>query len=99
MNILKVLFIGVIAALLVYAGYLLFTNLQQSGQPGAYDRTVCWNYGGVSGSTGYWKNGCGGMKPTRDTLCTQALEEMTEEEVEGWKKWEAAGRPEIEGCF
>jgi hypothetical protein len=100
MGILKIIFIGIFGALLVYVGYLLFTNLQKSGQPGAYDRTVCWNFAYVydDGLGAYWKDGCGGMKPRKDIACTMALAKMSDEEFEGWKKWEAAGKPDIEGC-
>lgn len=62
-----------------------------------FDDTRCWNR--VISDTEnryYWPDGCRGEK--RRDFCTQVLVELNTKDVIEYKKWEALGKPPINGC-
>lgn len=59
---------------------------------------VCWNRVVQEDDVLYWRDGCRG-NPSADMMCTMALIELTESEVESYRTWVRAGSQTPNECL
>lgn len=74
------------------------TNEQDLSETDTEPDNVCWNRVIQEEDVLYWRDGCRG-NPSTDMMCTMALVELTESEVESYRSWVRAGSQTPEECL
>lgn len=104
-NAIRLLFALLLLAMIpLFIWAVLTQRIELRKRAATAEPVICWNrvINGEdairNGQTPYWPDGCGGMLPDANRMCTQATVPLSATQLYAYKKWITDGKPALPGC-